>query len=60
MENEELKPCPFCGGKANIEGGKSPYWVYWIKCYECRVETEAYDFEEDAIAVWNRRVNENK
>ena len=59
MENKELKSCPFCGGKAYIVKGKG-YYAYWIKCYDCRVETEAYEFEDEAIEVWNKRVGENK
>ena len=59
MENEELKPCPFCGGKAYIEKNRYKY-AYWIKCYDCRVETEAYDYVEEAINVWNRRIDESK
>lgn len=59
MKNKELKPCPFCGGIAYIQKHSYRY-AYWIKCYDCGVETEAYGFEDEAIKVWNRRVNENK
>lgn len=58
LTEKELKPCPFCGGKASyIESGKG---AYWIKCYRCRVETEAYDCKEEALKVWNRRAGDEE
>lgn len=53
--SEELKTCPFCGGKAYFEGGIT---VYWIKCRICGVETLGYDDEADAVDAWNRRDGE--
>lgn len=53
MNNEELKPCPFCGGEAHllIFNAKS-----YVKCGRCEIETpHKYWSEEEAIAVWNRR-----
>lgn len=66
----ELKPCPFCGGKAHIKiidhdsHGKESYKVI-ISCgtWNCGVKREFYWFntEEQAIKVsaeiWNNRVN---
>lgn len=63
MKETELKPCPFCGGKAVIE----PYRVR--KGYEANIQcnggcilhmgTITYDTEEEAveavITAWNRR-----
>jgi Lar family restriction alleviation protein len=62
---EELKACPFCGGKAEVirqwkseEGtGKN----IWIRCKNCGVETVRYDTDKEAAAKWNRRAApENK
>lgn len=49
---EELKPCPFCGGKAKCFTVNSATWVF---CTDCSAETRAYDTREEAIAAWNRR-----
>ena len=64
----ELKPCPFCGGKAErkesykITGsGKLSKLIpqYYIKCgnKDCGlfVATCNRDTEEEAIEIWNRR-----
>ena len=57
----ELKPCPFCGGKAR--------WVYRkpfgvVACKECGArpylhcdEYEEMDSKNRAIEAWNRRAN---
>lgn len=64
--SEELKPCPFCGSDAHIDGGED-YGFYATcgsaDCFCC--VGEAYDrdampehmfIERDAaIAAWNRR-----
>lgn len=51
----ELKPCPFCGGTAEIE--TSNEFLYWwtAVCSECRTGTRGYKLKEEAIAAWNRR-----
>ena len=63
---EELKPCPFCGGKAEIETGVSKMGAY-ARCYckKCGARTrESKDvshngsFVFDAIRAWNRREEE--
>ena len=56
---EELKNCPFCGGKAilrkrrpdHIMNGKS-----FVCCTECKNKTGYYEKEQDAINAWNIRV----
>jgi Lar family restriction alleviation protein len=65
MQNEELKPCPFCGGKnlrfrlSDIEG-----WIAHVECTDCDdmlgpmsewKHGDKEDAEKDAAAVWNRR-----
>lgn len=47
--NDELKPCPFCGGEADHsfgEKGDGTPWPY-VECVECGASTEP--------DVWNRR-----
>ena len=51
----ELKPCPFCNGKAKMMGITFVY----VKCLNCGVETMGYKEEEDAAFAWNQRAGEN-
>lgn len=51
----KLKPCPFCGGEAAIEGIQ--YFI--VKCTECGAETRGDKPKARAIAQWNRRVGDD-
>lgn len=54
MENRELEPCPFCGGKAELNGrfvGKK----YYVSCSNCLTRTVYSPVESYCIAVWNNR-----
>lgn len=53
MNNEKLKPCPFCGGKAVVHTLGTGYIV---ECLKCDVTTAYEDTKAEAIAAWNRRV----
>lgn len=64
----ELKPCPFCGGKAELHlfqmyVGDESYAVN-IRCQKCGVEgavewkVDGKNFKQRAIKKWNRRVRE--
>lgn len=48
----ELRPCPFCGGKAHIMRGG-----HWIACEDCQSESGYCSTKEEAIEAWNRRVD---
>ncbi|PHS48665.1 MAG: hypothetical protein COB05_05345 [Marinobacter sp.] len=52
---EELKPCPFCGGEAEMMGDLYPY----VECQKCAVNFSAdhsYNFDfDDAARKWNAR-----
>lgn len=52
MKKIELKPCPFCGGKAR---GFSHCSFNFIKCMTCKTVSGIYDTYKDAVAAWNRR-----
>lgn len=63
---DELKPCPFCGGKAQILD--NAWHVIFntrvrIKCRRCGVRTMEYvgsDWDDThylAIEAWNRRAD---
>lgn len=50
--NEELKPCPFCGGKdIRIWDTSTP----WVQCWDCLASTACGNTLEEAIKYWNRR-----
>ena len=57
----EAKPCPFCGGKAEIVTHEfiALNNSYGIKCKDC--EAKSYQFfeaPEYALTAWNRRAYE--
>lgn len=60
MSENELKSCPFCGGKAEIF-----YWQGYINdechsnltCTTCGAGFHDILSEEDAFKAWNRRIN---
>lgn len=57
----ELKPCPFCGGKATLH--EIADGQFYIDCAMqlgfCSVmpSTWTYNTEEEAVEAWNRRVD---
>ena len=60
--NEELKPCPFCGGEADMVYGVPAYDGSYAFCIECGLRTESYKTKsgstwdvDSAITAWNRR-----
>lgn len=57
---EQLKPCPFCGSKAELLDMGWPHKVY---CTGCGANVTGLQFGEDgdvqAIMKWNRRASEN-
>lgn len=60
MDNE-LKPCPFCGGEAEHEIFDDGFFVYCrVMCKPCGVMmTKAYlrySTGNEGIVAWNRRV----
>lgn len=69
----ELKPCPFCGGKAELDFAHKnfPYtdrdgeartigYFYTVKCVDeiCGCVIGIHEEPETAIEAWNRRVKE--
>jgi Lar family restriction alleviation protein len=52
---EELLPCPFCGGKASVSTTTDVIAMGVVSCNDCNCHiVEAT--EEAAFAAWNRRV----
>lgn len=60
MESE-LKPCPFCGGKAIMEGKRTTAGTHYVvrcadpdNCPADNVKTKKFFIRAIAISVWNR------
>lgn len=52
---EDLKRCPFCGGRATIgTAGKVTAYRY-VSCIRCGGQTRLYNNEAEAIGAWNDR-----
>lgn len=60
MNKEKFKPCPFCGGEAELEYfedsfGENKVHIF-CKNWECVASTKPFDREQPAISAWNKRV----
>lgn len=59
--SEELKPCPFCGRRNNVElyteDEGDPGYVSWceVRCLGCDIEGPLGQNAEEAIRRWNKR-----
>lgn len=59
--SEKLKPCPFCGGEAEMQPWKYNWkldgFIYDIVCLHCGCSFKASycETKEEAIAKWNAR-----
>ena len=51
----KLKPCPFCGSRAEME--ILPHCEgFFVKCLKCKVEQgHLYSSKKSAMTAWNRR-----
>lgn len=73
--NEQLMPCPFCGGKARVFEHVLPVtrfldfgrrrimteFVYGITCRECgAMSNQHYETMGEAVNAWNTRTEEIK
>ena len=55
--SKKLKPCPFCGGKAEILNYSEDEWL--VHCVICDGMVERWrKTEKEAIEQWNRRAND--
>lgn len=63
----ELKPCPFCGGEAELkhihaEYANAPTLDQWNIMHRCDIVKNVFlgsDFgKEQVIKAWNRRAND--
>lgn len=51
-----LRPCPFCGGEAELRGGSST--TTYIRCRICGCRTGNRGNLGDLASVWNNRVED--
>ena len=51
----ELKPCPFCGGKASIMRYHYIDNASYCYCTACKVKMPNSLTRKEAIEAWNRR-----
>ena len=67
MNNDVLKPCPFCGKKAEIKriGRSCTTNFYMVTCFTSRCYGRQYTYgtspftnKEEAVNSWNRRKGE--
>ena len=60
----ELKPCPFCGGKATLkhyaskELFRKQIQYAYAQCDTCDVRTKLACTDAEASNVWNRRAED--
>ena len=59
VDDRELLPCPFCGGKAL---GPTDAWPHTITCEQCGAAVKGLGYGEEgmreAVKKWNRRVKD--
>ena len=55
LTDDELKPCPFCGGEAELWDNKLENKLYCVICRECECMTPVSLTEERVVELWNRR-----
>ena len=56
MSNEELLPCPFCGGEAKMDN--RGVYGYGIVCISCGAKSPDFQTETIAIKIWNDYAND--
>lgn len=65
--SEELKKCPFCGGKAELSRGNksscNSVIISFVRCKDCGAVGQKFEInskyssDEKAIEAWNRRAD---
>lgn len=51
----ELKSCPFCGGKAEIERYGNRRQSCIVVCTQCGCRLEGSDEDDESGSQWNKR-----
>ena len=58
MKDNELKPCPFCGGEAHIDRMGTGRASMSISCEDCGTNMETGETWIDENSHWNQRVTD--
>ena len=62
--NAALKPCPLCGGSAEIQGGCVCFFMnnICVRCDVCGLETKSGQFDDanKLVRFWNTRSAERR
>ena len=58
-EKDQLKPCPFCGGKAIVRHSSLLRWCneWAVECLVCST-IQGHEYKstaEEAVSMWNTR-----
>ena len=62
----ELKPCPFCGGKALLSHDYEGTGASYVRCQKCGLESirfiRSFEIASDdrAVEYWNRRADDGR
>jgi len=58
-----LRPCPFCAGRAQIyeepDSSFNPF-PFFVQCKECLAESQHCSKIEYAVEAWNRRTDDGR
>lgn len=58
LKNEDLKPCPFCGGKARLGlVGEGEFRAYGVRCRSCGAGGRTRVQKRSAVNHWNKRAD---
>lgn len=63
---ENLKPCPFCGGKPKMYSVNDPKihgFIHFCDGFDdimVKIESRFFLTEEDAVTAWNRRIDNGR
>lgn len=66
MIDNNLKPCPFCGGEAKLVKRKFKVGfypsggTYYVHCKKCLITTQPRTSAGPVIEAWNRRAENGK
>ena len=56
--SDKLKPCPFCGGRANWGVSTSRIWIECTRC-DARTGWDMDQYKQRIIDEWNTRISFN-
>ena len=59
MNETKLKPCPFCGGKAELMKPQL-FGGYRVRCQLCNTASKPMPAYHEAAALWNRRTEHSE